>query len=60
MKEGFRQLESQKGEHDFHRPSVDTDKLYMSIGEKDVIEVSHPQPQDSTDASRFVYVLKCV
>ncbi|XP_014244009.1 uncharacterized protein LOC106663602 isoform X3 [Cimex lectularius] len=43
----------EQSEHDFHRPSIETDKLYMAIGEKDVIEVSHPQPSDETDASRL-------
>lgn len=42
MKEGWEALESQ--ETDFHRPEADTDKLYMSIGTKDVIEVGHPEP----------------
>ncbi|VEN55881.1 unnamed protein product [Callosobruchus maculatus] len=29
-------------------PSAETDKLYMSIGERDLIEVAHPTPQDSS------------
>lgn len=37
-------------ENDFTRPAANTDKLYMNIGNRDVIEVQHPQPQDSTDA----------
>ncbi|KAK9504610.1 hypothetical protein O3M35_010908 [Rhynocoris fuscipes] len=52
MKEGLSVLESQN-EHEFSRPSVDTDKLYMAIGEKDVIEVAHPQPHDDVDGSRL-------
>lgn len=40
MTEGSTKLAAQ--EMDFSRPSEDTDKLYMSIGGSDVIEVSHP------------------
>ncbi|RWS06121.1 uncharacterized protein B4U79_04925 [Dinothrombium tinctorium] len=37
-------------ESDFNRPSDDSDKLYMSIGTKDVIEVGHPEaPKDEYD-----------
>ncbi|XP_013781407.1 uncharacterized protein LOC106465714 [Limulus polyphemus] len=35
-------------EADFNRPSSDTDKLFMSIGGKDVIEVGHPQAPEGT------------
>ncbi|XP_022256095.1 uncharacterized protein LOC106471771 [Limulus polyphemus] len=35
-------------EADFSRPSSDTDKLFMSIGGKDVIEVGHPQAPEGT------------
>lgn len=49
MKEGLSSLEAQS-EHDFLRPDGDTDRLYMSIGDKDLIEVSHPEPQDAVDA----------
>lgn len=52
MKEGLSVLCNQN-EHEFTRPSVDTDKLYMAIGEKDVIEVAHPQPQDQVDGTRM-------
>lgn len=38
-------------ESDFTRPAANTDKLYMNIGNRDVIEVQHPQPQDTTDAN---------
>lgn len=34
-------------ESDFSQPSAETDKLYMSIGERDLIEVAHPVPLDS-------------
>lgn len=39
----------EKIENDFSRPAQNTDKLYMNIGNRDVIEVQHPQPQDTTD-----------
>ncbi|OWA51013.1 hypothetical protein BV898_15515 [Hypsibius exemplaris] len=32
----------------FERPPQETDKLYMAIGETDVIQVSHPQPNRAT------------
>lgn len=41
MKEGDKIL-SEQSEHSFSRPPDDTDKLYMNIGEGDVIEVAHP------------------
>jgi len=28
------------------RPSADTDRLYMSVGGDDVIEVGHPAPRE--------------
>lgn len=47
MKEGLQNLVNQS-EHDFNAPPPESDKLYMAIGERDVIEVSHPiAPQDS-------------
>ncbi|KAJ8985346.1 hypothetical protein NQ317_008377 [Molorchus minor] len=33
-------------EPDFKQPNSETDKLYMSIGDRDLIEVAHPTPQD--------------
>ncbi|XP_066141601.1 uncharacterized protein [Euwallacea fornicatus] len=47
LREGLRTLSSQK-EPDFNPPSSDSDKLYMSIGERDLIEVAHPVPQDNS------------
>lgn len=44
LSEGMKILSSQT-EQDFKPPSSETDKLYMSIGEKDLIEVAHPSPQ---------------
>lgn len=35
-------------ESDFNSPSIETDKLFMTIGEKDLIEVSHPMPHDKS------------
>lgn len=32
----------QKIENDFSRPAANTDKLYMNIGNRDIIEVAHP------------------
>ena len=47
IKNGLNVLHSQS-EQDFAPPSIDTDKLYMSIGNKDVIEVAHPAPLDNS------------
>jgi nucleoside phosphorylase len=41
----------EKVENDFTRPAANTDKLYMNIGNRDVIEVQHPLPQDTQDVS---------
>lgn len=41
-----------KTETDFEKPAANTDKLYMNIGNKEVIEVAHPvahNTEDSTD-----------
>jgi len=40
--DGINALSTQ--ETDFSRPPEETDKLFMSIGSKDVIEVGHPTP----------------
>ncbi|XP_053682658.1 uncharacterized protein LOC128733081 isoform X2 [Sabethes cyaneus] len=48
IKEGLINL-SNKSDNDFNRPAPNTDKLYMNIGNKDVIEVAHPVPQDDVD-----------
>lgn len=48
IEEGLRALTDQKS--DFSRPQGDPDKLFMSIGGKDVIEVNHPQtPEGAYD-----------
>ncbi|XP_053678144.1 uncharacterized protein LOC128728541 [Anopheles nili] len=53
VQEGLQQLSGRAGhaEHDFARPAPNTDKLYMNIGNKNVIEVAHPiaQPEDGDD-----------
>ncbi|KAK9307646.1 hypothetical protein QLX08_002064 [Tetragonisca angustula] len=41
LKEGLNILSNQT-EHDFKLPPPESDKLYMAIGERDVIEVAHP------------------
>lgn len=46
--EGMTELRH-KIENDYQRPAANTDKLYMNIGNKDVIEVAHPQPVDGVD-----------
>ncbi|KAH0945796.1 hypothetical protein HN011_000796 [Eciton burchellii] len=49
MKKGLENLINQS-EHDFNAPPSESDKLYMAIGERDVIEVAHPiAPQDSNN-----------
>lgn len=35
-------------EPDFRPPNSETDKLYMNIGNKDLIEVAHPLPLDKS------------
>lgn len=50
MAEGNAKLGEQ--EMDFSRPSESTDKLYMSIGGSDVIEVSHPLPPEGSENVR--------
>jgi len=48
LDEGLEQLKTQ--ETDFHRPSQETDKLYMNLGAKDVLEVIHPEvPENNYD-----------
>lgn len=48
IKEGLINLNN-RSDNDFSRPSPNTDKLYMNIGNKDVIEVAHPVDQDDVD-----------
>ncbi|XP_017888477.1 uncharacterized protein LOC108629969 isoform X3 [Ceratina calcarata] len=47
LKDGLEMLSDQT-EHDFKSPPPESDKLYMAIGERDVIEVAHPiAPSDA-------------
>ncbi|XP_059223571.1 uncharacterized protein LOC106095271 isoform X2 [Stomoxys calcitrans] len=48
LQEGLHLLQ-QKTESDFNRPAANSDKLFMSIGNNEVIEVSHPIGADSVD-----------
>ncbi|CAL4068913.1 unnamed protein product [Meganyctiphanes norvegica] len=50
MSEAEAKLKAQ--EMDFAKPDPSTDKLYMSIGGSDVIEVSHPLPPDGVPSVR--------
>lgn len=50
MHQGMKELEGQEAL--FHRPSSDTDKLYMSLGGTDLIEVAHPLPPDGIIAKK--------
>lgn len=43
LREGLSHLQA-RTENDFTRPAATSDKLYMNIGNRDVIEVAHPQP----------------
>ncbi|XP_060526308.1 uncharacterized protein LOC132701965 isoform X2 [Cylas formicarius] len=51
LSSGLNLLSSQK-ESDFNAPSAETDKLYMSIGDRDLIEVAHPVAQDKNLKSK--------
>lgn len=51
LRDGLNVLSNQD-EPDFKPPNADTDKLYMNIGDRDLIEVAHPVPQDKTVAVR--------
>ncbi|XP_065202307.1 uncharacterized protein LOC135832761 isoform X2 [Planococcus citri] len=45
IEQGKKSLKKENNQ-DFSRPSVESDKLYMCIGEKAIIEVAHPVPTD--------------
>lgn len=42
-------LQADTSETDFSQPSLDSDKLYMPIGQQDIIEVAHPSPLPGSD-----------
>lgn len=46
----------QKIENDFTRPAANTDKLYMNIGNRDVIEVAHPLPAEGENVSTRIHL----
>ncbi|XP_067639496.1 uncharacterized protein [Eurosta solidaginis] len=48
LREGLSTL-MQKTESDFNRPALNTDKLFMNIGNNEVIEVAHPIATDTVD-----------
>lgn len=50
IEDGLRALADQ--ESDFARPPDSSDRLYMSIGAKDLIEVAHPAPPQGTSDCR--------
>lgn len=59
LKEGIESLGNQ-AEHDFKAPPPESDKLYMAIGDRDVIEVAHPiAPQDATN-KRYIYKIDSI
>lgn len=51
LRDGLNILGGQ-AEQDFRAPSTETDKLYMSIGERELIEVAHPEPQEKDKSKR--------
>lgn len=48
MAEGLHHLQD-RTESDFTRPAANTDKLYMNIGNNDVIEIQHPTSNESDE-----------
>lgn len=56
MKEGLDILTNQT-EHDFKSPPPESDKLYMAIGERDVIEVAHPTAPSDAIYKRLLLLL---
>ncbi|KAK3919649.1 50S ribosomal protein L9 [Frankliniella fusca] len=46
LNEALKGITSNELEQDFARPDANSDKLFMSIGERDVIEVAHPSPAE--------------
>jgi hypothetical protein len=49
LAEAAETLRLDTSETDFSQPPPDTDKLYMAIGQQDVIEVAHPSPLAGSD-----------
>lgn len=42
-------LQADTSETEFSQPPLDSDKLYMPIGQQDIIEVAHPSPLPGSD-----------
>lgn len=57
LNEAVKGITSNELEHDFSRPDSESDKLFMSIGERDVIEVAHPSPADGVPKRYIFYKL---
>lgn len=51
LREGIQTLKNE-AEQDFSQPPAESDKLYMAIGERDLIEVAHPLPKEGSDCYR--------
>jgi hypothetical protein len=49
LAEAIETLQADTSETDFSQPPLDSDKLYMAIGQQDVIEVAHPSPLPGSD-----------
>lgn len=49
LAEAMETSQADTSETDFSQPSLDSDKLYMAIGQQDVIEVAHPLPLPGSD-----------
>lgn len=56
LREGLDILTNQT-EHDFKSPPPESDKLYMAIGERDVIEVAHPTAPSDAIYKRYCCLL---
>lgn len=57
LTEGEKLLKFDSGQ-DFSRPSSESDKLYMCIGERAIIEVAHPVPVDGEN--KYVLLVKFI
>lgn len=49
----------EKQEADFNRPPKESDRLYMSIGEENVIEVQHPDRPEEAEVRENVPTVRC-
>ena len=46
------------GSSGFRRPPPESDKLYMNVGEGDLIEVGHPAPKPGQEDPRYDHDLR--